>query len=680
MDTHTRYNFPLAVALLAAFWPTAQASDEAEIYRLITPESTVSLGAGYVDRDNQRFGQYNGLNQRGAYGLVDVNAVQRDDATGTWLKFSARSLGLDDREFRFEQQRQGDWGYSIDYSQTPRFHPFTVNTGLAGIGTSNLTLNGVPLQNVQLSTERRRITLDLSKVLPAGYDFQLRFRNEDKDGTRSYGQGVFGTVNFLAEPIHQKTKQLDAILSYTGERLQLSGGYYGTWFDNQNTALNISGAGAVFTLMSLPPDNQSHQVYLSGGYGFTPDTRGTFKVAYTHQTQDDVFITVPVVPRTNLGGRLDTTLVQLGVTSRLMPKLSVLANFRYEDRDDNTPEAFYFTGITATTTLDGRNEPRSLRTIAGKFEANYTLPMNFRLTGGVDKEIKQRNFFRVRSVSFRDETDETSYRAELRRSISETVTGALAYVRSDRGGSPFLTTILNGGAVGTNLIAPFHLADRTRDKVRATVNWMPLDPLSLQFMAEDARDRYGSRTSRELGLGTGEAQNYSADAAYTFSEKWQATAWYSRNDTYSDQATCVTATAAGVCPALAASPVWRAELRNNADNFGIGLRGKATGKLEVGADLQYSTIRDRYRLTALTPVGAALTSVPDIHTKLTNLKVFAKYAVRKNAGVRLDYVHDRYKTDDWTWNNWVYSDGTRVIQNPNQIVNFFGISVYYNWQ
>jgi MtrB/PioB family decaheme-associated outer membrane protein len=691
MDTHTRYNFPLAVALLMAFWATAQAADEEEIARLVKPESTVSLGAGFVNSDNQRFGQYNGLNQRGAYGLVDAEAVQRDDETGTWLKFSARNLGLDDRELRFEQQRQGDWGYSIDYSQIPRFNPLTVNTGLTGIGTPNLTLNGGPLQNVQLSTERKRTTFGFDKLLPGGFDFQLRLRNEDKDGARMYGQGTDNApaaINFLADPIHQNTRQLDATLGYTGERLQLTGGYYGTWFDNQNTSLNITGTGvapsvAVFSLMTLPPDNQSHQVYLSGGYGFTPTTRGTFKIAYTHQTQDDTFVVPSAGGQTNLGGRLDTTLLQAGLTSRPMPKLSLLANVRYEDRDDKTPVFVYFTGATATSTLDGTNEPRSLRSITGKLEASYVLPMGFRFTGGANYEVRQRNEIAVRSLGFRDETDEIAFRAELRRSISETVTGALAYIRSDRYGSPFLTNLRNGGTFGSNFIAPLYLANRVEDKVRLTTNWEATEKLSLQFVVDGARDAYNSRTAQELGMRSGKVENYSADAAYALSEKWQATAWYSRNDTHSQQADCVGAAIVGgvyVCPASAASPIWAAELSNVSDSFGIGLRGKLSGKLDVGANFQYSTIRDRYLLSALNPATAATGSTPDISTRLTNLKLFARYAVRKNMGVRFEYIRDQFKTDDWTWTNFLYSDGTTVIQNPNQTVNFFGMSVYFTWQ
>ncbi len=60
--------------------------------------------------------------------------------------------------------------------------------------------------------------------------------------------------------------------------------------------------------------------------------------------------------------------------------------------------------------------------------------------------------------------------------------------------------------------------------------------------------------------------------------------------------------------------------------------------------------------------------------------VFAKYAVQKNAGVRLDYIYDRYSTNDWTWSTWQYVDGTRLLQSPTQKVHFIGVSYYYRWQ
>lgn len=672
----------LAAAVFAAF-STAAAAEGDEVTELTKPESTVRAGVGYVDRDNQRFGLYSGLNEKGAYGLFDIDLVRRDDNTGTWLRLTGRDLGLDSREMRVEHNRQGDWGYFLDYSQIPRFNPFTVNTGLSGIGSSNVTVSGQPKRDVQLKTERDRLTLGFDKWLQGGFSFNVSFRNEEKDGARMFGRGTPSTMEFLAEPINQTTRQLEATLNYTGQRLQLSGGYYGTMFDNHNPALNIAGGSSVaiqdFNPIALPPDNQSHQLFLTGGYTFTPTTRGTFKLAYARQTQDDTFIVPASVGRTDLGGRVDTGSMQLGTTARPIPKLSLLANYRYENRDDKTPVLDYFP-VTVTTTATGENEPRSIKTTVGKVEASYQLPADFRLTAGIDDEIKKRNTSSVRVVSFRDETDETSYRLELRRSMSETVTGAVAYITSNRTGSDFQTTTMTTGAVGSNLIAPLHLADRDRDKVRTTINWNPTEPLTLQFMVDNAHDEYSGRTSQDLGPRSGKAQFYSIDASYTFSEAWQATGWFSHNDNRIDQATCVSASNSGVCPATAANPVWEAKLRNRGDAVGLGLRGKVTSKVEVGTDVQYMTLEDEFGQQPITPTSATIASLPDIRTKLTTVKLYTRYTLQKNSAVRFDYVYDRFRTNDWTWSNFTYSDGTTVSQQPKQIVHFIGVSYYYRWQ
>jgi hypothetical protein len=41
----------------------------------------------------------------------------------------------------------------------------------------------------------------------------------------------------------------------------------------------------------------------------------------------------------------------------------------------------------------------------------------------------------------------------------------------------------------------------------------------------------------------------------------------------------------------------------------------------------------------------------DITTRLTHLNFFAKYGLEKNSGIRLDYIYDRFSTNDWTWTN-----------------------------
>ncbi len=672
MNKHARCAIRLTAitaAVLGAFGPAAAAEDD-DIKALTKPESNIEFGVGITDNDGKRFGLYNGMNENKTYGLLGGRLIRRDDDTGTWLTLSGSNLGLDTRQLRFEHNRQGNWGYFIEYDEIPRFNPYTVNTGLTGIGSATQTLgNGTtPRRDVDLETKRKAMTLGFSKILPTGFDVQVRFRNEDKDGSRQWGQGTSNTVNFLVDPINQTTRQLDIILGYTSEKLQLSGGYYGTTFDNNDGALNIPNS-TVFTQMALPPGNQSHQLYLSGGYSFTPTTRGTFKVAYAKATQNEAFINIPTLNnRRDLGGAIDTTQVQMGITARPLPKLSLLGNLRFEDRDDRTPIVQY---TTAGSSLNGNNEPRSIRTLAGKLEASYALPMNLRLIGGVDYEEKKRNTSPVRIVSYRDTTEETTYRAELRRSISDTLTGSLSYLYSDRGGSDFITTTQLSGAAGSNRIAPIYLADRERHKVRVTANWQATEKLSLQFRVDDSHDNYGQRPGNgvtpagtALGPQKGQATGYSVDAALALNDRWQATAWASRDDMRYEQ--------------LFRTTVFSYKQRNLGDALGLGIRGKPYSWLEVGADFSQSDITDENRQQAL--AGAAINVIPDIATKLTKLKLFANYTVKKDITLRATYIYDRFSTDDWTWDRWTYSDGTRVMASPTQEVHFIGFTINYRFR
>jgi predicted porin len=212
-----------------------------------------------------------------------------------------------------------------------------------------------------------------------------------------------------------------------------------------------------------------------------------------------------------------------------------------------------------------------------------------------------------------------------------------------------------------------------------TVNWQPTNPLTVQLVADQARDDYSGRDGSSLGPRQGEASFLSLDAAYVFNDRWQANAWYSRTDTSLDQTTCENAAGnPAVCSTDPNNPVWSAAIRNFSNSFGFGMRGKPTGQIEIGADFSYSEIKDENHLE--TVVGAPVTTLPDITTKLTRLNFFARYALQKNSGVRLDYILDRFETDDWTWPTWTFADGTRLSEPPTQKVSFIGVSYYYKFQ
>lgn len=711
----------LAAALLAAYAPAATAEDAA-LNQLTKPESSVSVGVGSWSDHRSQQGIYDGMRDDGAYLLLDADVVKRDDATGTWNSLTVRNMGLDNREVRLEHTRQGNYGVVLEYNQITREAPYTVSTGLAGIGTPNMTISGsganaLPLQEVNLGTERDRIHLGVFKSLMPGLDFKLSLRNEEKDGSRHWGLG--SQPYFLAEPIDSTTRQLEATLSYVSEKLQLSGGYYGSWYDNANSMAwgLINGAAQPGTTsapnptpLSLPLDNQAHQFFVDGGYDFSSTTRGTFKLSYSHATQDDALATwglaAPngsfVGAPASLNGEVNTTLMQLGINSRPTPKLTLTANLRYNDVSDETPLAG-FVGNNTTGAITVHNTPHSIQTTSGKAEANYRLANGFSLIGGVDLSRQDRSypiFESERYVPFRSKLDEDTYRVQLRRSLSDTINGALAFLHSTRDGSTYLPT----EHFPSDLINPIHIADRDRNKWRLTLDWTPITPLSVQFNYENAQDDYGTSADRPYGLKDGSARLYSADLVYTINPDWQVTAWYSHDET---KATEYGARWDRVTEAYEMDKA--ANLKDTGNAVGLGVRGKVNPKLRVGADLQWVRNRSEYPLSfdtaglglALTPVGpggttavyptsggVTATALPDIENKLSRLSLFAQYAVQKNADLRADVIFERWRSDDWTWlfsdgSAFTYGttvDGTRVLTDPRQSSTFVGIRYIYKFQ
>ncbi len=713
----------LALALIAAFGE-AHADDD-EIAALTRPDSSVAVGvAGMSGSANDRsfFGQYNGLRKNDTNLLLDLDYIKRDDATGTWTTIQGRDLGLNTREVRFGQQKQGDWKYSFEYDEMVRYDPRTINTSLLGAGSTSPVVSRLATigagDELNLNLKRKNVTVAVEKWLSKSLQFEASFKNEDKNGARLFGTGfncpsgaaptptcttLATGVNqwallMLPEPINSTTKQFDARLNYSNDKLMLSGGYYGSFYNNEYTSMSatidgnlnnplgnpMGGAGLSSGLRNilqlptaLPPDNQAHQVFLSGNYAFTSTTRANFKYAYSHASQTDNFASFGNAPngRTNLGGAIDTSLYQFGLTSRPISKLSLLANVRYEDRNDKTPIAAYNIEGTKVFT-NGNYSPKRLN---GKIEATYQLPAGYRATVGADYESLDRSSFlpsnSVAGLSgLRQKSEESGYRMELRRSMSETLTGAIGYQSSNRTGSGWLkpnpglgvTETSNAAIYSRTAIFPMSMVDRQRDKVKASADWAATEQLSVQFMLEWGEDQFSAPTTK--GLRSSHMGFYGVDAVYVLSDAWKLTGYWSRGDqtTHVDHSTG-----------------YMAALRNLSDTYGLGLVGKPTSRLDVGADIMLTDDKNEYNQgldasasTANKTLLATSGGLPDVTFRQFTVKMFGKYALQKNSAVRLDLIHQHTKMNEWTWGYngtpFAYSDNTSVYLNPRQNVTYLG--------
>ncbi len=732
---------PIALAVCLALAPVAPSFAEDEVERLITPSSTVTGGIRFLSDETPFYGIYNGQRDQEFSGSLDFSYVRRDNDTGTWLRASGRDLGLDTRELGISHERQGDWSYGIEFRQIPRTSPYSVITGTRGIGSAEMAVPTVlptAFQDYTLKTERQRTSFSVSKLLPANLQVRLLLQHEDKDGERLFGRGTGTVQEFLAEPIRSTTRQIDFGIDYTGEKLQLSAGYYGSFYNNKDPVLHVRGGNAAFNAgvgsrgvafdnISLAPDNHAHQLQLNGGYQFARKTRLNFTLARSMAVQNDAFMPVNFFNvandganantsgRRNLGGRVDTTLANFNITSRPISGLFLLAGLRHEHRDDRTNVARYITTVGgtganpvlsplgATSTTDGFNEPRSLTQRNGKLEASYQLPRGFTVAGGYEREQKERSMAGVRVVGYRKQTEEDTYRLELRRAMSDSLSGSLAYVYSDRDGSAFHNLVALDGTTNyptysalncgqaippgapaitrCGLLQPIYLADRKRQKLRLLADWSPIEALSAQLMIEGSDDNYGQgRGLPDVGPRKGDYRLFGVDLAYRISDRWKANTWLSRMTTRMEQATIAGVNSVNNAQAV----VWAAEQENIVNSLGVGLRGQLPRGVEFGADLSIALDKTRYgqkreSFAAFTST-ASPSDLPDIDYRQQTLKLFGTYPLSTQLKVRLDYMLDRRRTNDWTWSDWTYSDGTRVTFDPRTTVHFVGLSLRYEFR
>lgn len=708
----------LALAVCAAFMP-AQAQAE-------PAETTISVGAAVLGgerADHPLFDQYSGIRRdRNLAGLLGIDYSLRQEETGTWVDFQGSDLLGDMRELNLVWKKPGDWKLTADYSGLVRNEPNQVNTGLVNAGSTTpqvvaLVGGAGTGANFDLQTKRSKLGVGYTKIISPRMQLAVDLKTEEKKGSRLFGIGMncptvydptcLGTTGIsvgwatlmLPEPIDSNHSQIEARLSYALEKLRLSVGYYGSFYRNANASLNPVVAGNLYnpvgTLLpvspgllgylnqavALPPDNQSHQLDVSGNYNFTDKTRGTFKLAYSTATQDDSFVAASLPGATSLGGRVNTSLVQLGVTSRPIPKLSLLADVRYLNKDDQTPIlAYNIAGVTPYTNQNLSNEKTS-----AKLQANWQFNADYRGSLGLDYALIDRGVFTSTSAAagitaLRETTEETGVRAELRRRMSENMSGAISLSSSKRDGSTWLkdnsglgvspVTNLADPALVNGIFMPT-LADRQRDKVRIYADWMPNKDWSVQFSAEEGTDKYSSPSV--YGLKDTRMHHLSVDWSYAVSFRVQLNGFASMGAQTFNQSRY-----AG----------YNMAFDNRNASFGLGFSAKPNSQLELGGSLSYvddvskyaqslDATADAYTVASLVASGG----LPDITFRQTALKLFGKYALDKKSEVRVDFVHQKSTYNDWAWGYngvpYTYSDGTTLGQKSDQNVNFIGVTYVY---
>src|ERR1035437_2215661 len=109
-----------------------------------TPTTTVDAGVGGVSGSSSKFGEYNGLQNSGPFGIgnFDFRGGAPYDSKSTWRwQMKGANLGLETRSLYAEFGKQGKYRFFVGYSELLANRSDTYQTPYLGAGTGNFTLS-----------------------------------------------------------------------------------------------------------------------------------------------------------------------------------------------------------------------------------------------------------------------------------------------------------------------------------------------------------------------------------------------------------------------------------------------------------------------------------------------------------------------------------------------------------
>lgn len=767
MDTDNRYLKIMLLTITCLFSVGLYAEEEAmedegmmeeeveELPPLYTSE--VEIGIGFSTDDSFKFGEYNGLEDDGAFAIGNItlrkNAVIGDADNNYW-EFSGTNLGLDNRNIFMEYSHDGTYGeysknspYSVyfEYDQIPHNQFEDGVTPFIGAGTTNQTLPGgwasnpgnsaaLPAANlallnpVELETERQRFGGGFKWSPFDHWQVQGNYRHEDKEGTDPMG-AIFGSNggnpkgSILAVPIDYDTEEFNINLAYTGMKAQVSLDYHLSLFDNNVTSVffqnpftrtNWTNSAAtsfpngVGQLGSFP-DNQAHQLNLSGGYNFTPKTRATATVSYSWWLQDDTFLPYsnvqPIVtplPRNDLDGEINTLFANVNLFHRVNNKLDLKARYTYDNKENNTPRDIYLRvagDASAQGTLLSSNARQNwtydLEKQKVELDGNYRITPMTKLSLGYEYESKDRNFSEVA------DTDEHTGKIKLSSNPVDYASGWVKYSHSVRDGStyvsnqPFLDghnpdylATLTGADLFENdpLMRKFHFADRDRDMLSGSVSAYPIESYTFTLSGHYKRDDYEDTL---IGLQESKNTMVTLDLSYQPNDIINTYAYISRENYQYDQRGYRRTGNPGVGPgfnratASASWGFWTTDTEDKIHTFGTGIDWSVIeDKFNLKLDFTYSQAKTQYTQAAFGTLTPPI-QLPDVDTDWLNLSLTGDYKIKENMTARFRYMYEHMSTDDFTLDDVNPLTVTNMLllgnQSPQYNAHLFGISLIYKY-
>lgn len=273
-----------ALAAMAMMPMIASADDNADLKALTQPNSFVEIGATNVSNGSDKFGEYNGLNKSGVYGIGNLDVRGGDaytDKGNTRWEVYGKDLGTTSREFGVNVADQGSWNFGLrrdelthyitDTFQTPfqgamGGNVFALPSNFGVINTVNNTKNlpygtqaltatqQADFQTQDIHSGRTNTGLSAGFSIDKQWSVQFDYNRLAQNGAKlisaaSDGFGTSGTVGvgvvvpqyayglakgespvMLANPTNFSTDTIELTTNWIGEKGHFTASLYGSIF------------------------------------------------------------------------------------------------------------------------------------------------------------------------------------------------------------------------------------------------------------------------------------------------------------------------------------------------------------------------------------------------------------------------------------------------------------------
>lgn len=649
-----------------------------------------------------RFGKYSGLTENNAYALFDFSLEKRPDPkssdTTRW-RFQGWRLGLNSRRLELDFNQQGTQRFKADYREIPNYRfedgltPFRKQApgiwNLAPgweVDPNNSSTRGFKnleesLVDLSVDTKRRRLDLAYDRKFGSDWNLDLDFSHETKKGERTLGSIIgFNFHNprgvILPAPVDYTTDTLEAMFGYANNRVQFNFGFYASLFSNDEQTLVFQNPYAHQSQwakpvgfpdsqgrLALEPDNSYLMFRLNGGVNFGASSRFTADFSRGSMEQNDRLLPYTInpelvvhtpVPRARLNAKINTTMLNLRLTSRLLRRMNLAVNYHYDDRDNKTPRDVYpYIGADSQDQRDasfGRiNLPYSYTRQKIDATMTYRFPGAARLKAGVESSDYERDFLEVTDseettwlagISFRG-GGVSSFRFDYRRSNRE--------ISDYTGNAPLLNSTIPGALdedafQNHPLLRKFFLTDRDRDEYRLRADFFPGDQINFGFAASYFKDDYDEGY---FGLNAAKIKTWSVDFGWTLVDNVTLTGFYTNEKYDAFQSSQYFFSLSSVIdPELN----WFADTRDRVDTYNFALNFKEIGAnkgwkgVEFGLDYTYSNTDSAIDVSA---VDGSAQPLPDLLTRMQSFSVWGSLAVGQRSSIQMTAENAKLKTRDW---------------------------------